>query len=288
MKNEKWNKWYGICYNYATLFKSIGEYYGLEVKVENTVLKPSETIDFSSINNTLIPPGMSTEEYNRLKLILDKKELDYPYEAVRLISIETPTHYRAVVKINGDWKIYDDVSDITKSGSVLAKYEFKDIYWKEGMQTEKLNGYIERLNNGESLKGEGYSSTFEEFQVARNLVLETGDADGYVGITDDLGNKGRAKTIDDFMQGKGLIPYFNTYEQVQKFLMLSAESNEEKEDVMSMKVAYEKNTGQKFYMVADEMIYGDDDNISDEKYAVMYESYVGERLNLGIFKKISN
>jgi hypothetical protein len=282
------DKWYGICYNYATLFKSIGEYYGLEVKVENTVLKPSETLDFSAGNNTLIPPGMSTEEYSRLNELLTQKGLDYPYEAVRLISTETPTHYRAVVKIDNEWQIYDDVSDITKSGAVLAKYEFKDINWQEGMQLEKLNGYIERIKNGETLKGEGYGSTFEEFQTARNLVLETGEADGYIGITDDLGQQNRAETIDDFMQGKGLIPYLNTYEQVQDFLMLDAQSDEDKEDVMAVKNAYEENTGQHFYMVADVMIYGDDDDVADETYAVMYESYVGERLNLSVFKYINS
>ncbi|BEP27775.1 transglutaminase-like domain-containing protein [Helicovermis profundi] len=288
IKNMKdGTKWYGICYNYATLFKSIGEYYGLEVKIENTILKPSETLDFGNKNNTLIPPGMSTEEYSRLKVLLEKKNLDYPYEAVRLIATETPAHYRSLVKIDGQWKIYDDVSDITNSASVLAKYEFEDTSWTKGMQTDKLNGYITRLNNGESLKGEGYSSTFEEFQTARNLILETGEGEGYVGITDDLGQKGRAANIDDFMQGKGLIPYFNTYAEVQKFLSLGSETNENTEEMMAMKKAYEENTGKKFYMVADEMIYGDDDNMPDEKYAVMYESYVGERLNFGVFKKIN-
>ncbi len=118
--------------------------------------------------------------------------------------------------------------------------------------------------------------------------METGEADGYIGITDDLGQQNRAETIDDFMQGKGLIPYLNTYEQVQDFLMLDAQSDEDKEDVMAVKNAYEENTGQHFYMVADVMIYGDDDDVADETYAVMYESYVGERLNLSVFKYINS
>lgn len=285
-KMKDGNKWYGICYNYATLFKSIGEYYGLEVKVENTVLKPSETVDFSDANNTLIPPGMSTEEYSRLNVFLDKKGLEYPYEAVRLIATETPAHYRAVVMIDNKWVVYDNVSTTTNSDSILSKYEFEDTDWIKGMQIDKLNSYIERLNNGESLKGEGYSSTFEEFQIARNLVLKTGEAEGYVGMTDDLGQTGRALSNDDFMQGKGLIPYFKTYDKVQKFLNLPSETNENKELMELLLSEYEKRSNKPFYMVAYEMIYGDDEEMADEKFAIMYESYVGERLNLKVFKEI--
>lgn len=55
------NKIYGICYGYALIFAEITNYYGLEVRVTNTTVKPSEVSSNPFYQATSV--GLSPDEY---------------------------------------------------------------------------------------------------------------------------------------------------------------------------------------------------------------------------------
>lgn len=143
---RKDGKIYGICYQYATIYYSIARYYGLECRVTAMKEKPSEldpTIDKRTTT------GLSMEEYNRLKLKLQEKGLDYSYESIRQVASETSAHYRAEVKLNGEWVVKDATVPFT-GGTYNKLYNFYEVDWLEGYKPEKLaaSGNVQADNAG--------------------------------------------------------------------------------------------------------------------------------------------
>lgn len=127
------DKFYGICYQFATIYCSMASYYGIECRVTNMLEKPSEldpTIDKRTTT------GLSPDEYTRLKLKLDKLGLDYSYEAIRQVASETSNHYRAEVLIDGKWVVKDATAILLNSDS--NKYKFYETDWLEGYHPEKM------------------------------------------------------------------------------------------------------------------------------------------------------
>lgn len=127
-------KVYGICYSFAAIYCSIARYYGLECRVAAMKEKPSE-LDSSIDKSTTT--GLSPEEYDRLKKKLDAMGLDYSYETVRQVAAETSSHYRAEVKINGQW-VVKDATEAFAGNTYNSMYKFYEVDWKEGYKPDKL------------------------------------------------------------------------------------------------------------------------------------------------------
>ncbi|GAI22363.1 unnamed protein product, partial [marine sediment metagenome] len=245
---------------------SIAEYYGLESRVMSSISKPSDTNP--SIGLTT---GMSPEQYGRLKLKLEKLDLDYPYDAVRLVAEETPAHYWVEVKLDGKWVIQDATEKATGSDTKSKFYDNNDYEVTDWLRQDKsalLEDYARRLARGERLpeptSSEGPTGSM------------TGD---YEGMTDDLGQLNRAANIDDLMKGLALAPYFDDAETACDFVRIRDYVTETYlSEAMEDKEAYESCSGKKFYLVCYFICNGDD--LEGAAWVERYELYSGEKLDM--------
>jgi len=256
-------KVYGICFDYAVIYCSIAEYYGLECRVVNSISKPSER------PGTYVPitTGMSEEEYARWNEQLQTKGIDYPYDALRLIARETPGHYWAEVNLDGKWIVLD-ASRSSVGGSTETEYiasgDFEITDWFAADSSQAAYEYAVRIAQGEDLRNEGYDSVGEQFMEGRKVAQEYGDAENYQGIEDILGQPGRSASIDDFMQGYGLMPYLPTCQETCDFLKAPGECYDECEEEDEILVCYEDCSGDPYYLGC---IYLEaDEDISLEAY----------------------
>ncbi len=265
-------KIYGICYNYATLYADIANYYGLEVRITNTTVKPSEVSDNPFYQATAT--GLGPDEFVAFeKWVVSKgfKAEDYPYEAVRLIMAETALHYRAEVKIDNEWTALDTYRTENESAN---KYEFVEIKWQEGNQAEKFAEYVTRIKNGEDLRGdETYAQTYEGFLQGRLIRQELDEFKDYVGITDDIGQAKRAASQDDLFQGYGLVPYFNTEADILAYMSNLDWLEEEIDEYIETKELIEKQYGINYYVLVEIMLAQEDDSLVP--YDVFLEQYLG-------------
>ena len=234
-------KIYGICFDYTIIYCSIAKYYGLECRVMNTKTKPSEGKDSSEPTT-----GMLREEYDRFKLKLEKNGLDYSYGAVNSVAEETPTHYWAEVYLNGEWVITDSTQKATggnTSSEFIATNDFEVTDWLSRDKTELLENY------------------------------------SYEGITDDLGQSGRAANVDDIMQGIAFAPYFNNAETARDFLGIGDKLTEtDLLEAIEDKEAYESCSGKKLYLVCYFMCDGDE--LEGTAWVKRYEELSGEKMDL--------
>lgn len=262
-------KVYGICFNFAVVYASIAEYYGLETRVVSTISKPSDsnpTITFTD--------GMAPAEYERLKVKLDALGLNYDYEAVRLVAEETPTHYWAEVRLNGEW-ISLDASQASTGGSTEAEFistgDFEVVDWLSRDMSATLEAYQQKLDNGERLPQSGDGSP-----------PSTGTVDGaYTGINDDLGQTGRAANIDDLMAGLALAPYFENIADAYDFINLPDSARDLAGEDQAIKDRYEEITGRSFYLVA----WLACDEKEGAALAECYFSFCGEELDLDTYAR---
>ena len=125
----------GLCYNFATIYCSIADAYGLDCRVTQMAEKPSE-IDSSIDPKTTT--GLGPDEYSRLEMLLKMKGYDYDYELIRSIAKETSAHYRAEVMIDGVWKVYD-ASTFFVGDEYNKMYEFFEVDWMEGFEEDIVN-----------------------------------------------------------------------------------------------------------------------------------------------------
>lgn len=263
-------KVYGICFDYATVYASIARYYGLEARVMNSISKPSELADDGRLTT-----GLSPDEYERLSLKLAEHGVDYPYEAVRLVAEETPTHYWVEVKLDGEWVVRDGSQVAT--GNLTADdfyttddYEVTD--WMSRDQSALLVEYTETLARGERLPDEPPPTTGETHS----------DGEPYAGITDDLGQENRAANIDDLIMGLALAPYFNDAADVCDFIRADAVCKDLADDDNEFKAEYEAATGEKFYLVADYML----EDEQKPEYARLYELYTGVAIDMTTYEML--
>jgi hypothetical protein len=234
------NHIYGVCFSYAITYASIAEYYGLEVRVVNSISKPSQSNPGSGFTT-----GMSPEEYARLKAKLDAAGLDYAYEAVRLVAEETPSHYWAEVKINGEWVVKDATQKITgndtKTG-FIDKNDFEITDWLSRDKSPVLDDYQSRLDRGERLP--------ETATTTNNNYTTITAASDYTGITDELGQKQRAGNIDDVLKALAPVPYLNHAADAFAFIKAEGISQGKIDVIQQFKDTYEERSGQEFYAVA--------------------------------------
>ncbi len=145
-------KVYGICFDFAVIYCSIAGYYGLECRIRNSISKPSATDP-----TIMFTRGMSPDEYQRLKIKLQKIGLKYDYEAVTLVAEETPAHYWAEVKIDGVWVIQDATEFFVEYSNTQANFiDAGDVELTDFLSYDKsqlLDDYQDRIDKGQRLPG---------------------------------------------------------------------------------------------------------------------------------------
>jgi transglutaminase-like putative cysteine protease len=117
-------KIYGICWDYAAIFSSIAKYYGLETRVTAYKIYMSG----SSTGET----GMGPDEYDAMVPKLEQNGLDFTYEDIRAAAHETWSHYRAEVKIDGQWTAFDGTHP---TGDYILDSNYEEAPWDEGFNS---------------------------------------------------------------------------------------------------------------------------------------------------------
>lgn len=280
---------YGVCWEYAIIYCSIANYYGLECRINSLV---------ENLNDEIRPGGLSEDEYSKLKLYLDRSGLEYDYEAVRMVvpdDSNIPGHYWAEVKlknsdnkyIHEDWLIADASNQKYNGRDKVLNYisekkSYTIVDWKLKNKILELDKFQLMHENGELVGlNTGNNSDFEEFLQGREFYeddLEAGRIDFYEGITDELGNEHRAATMDDFMQGKGLVPYFSECEDICSYMNIGSGcvSMCEDEDIEMLR-CYERCAEQPFYVLCDFIC---EDAITDSEWTSCYHECSGANIVL--------
>jgi hypothetical protein len=276
IKDKKQNgKVYGICMDYAVIYCSIAEFYGLECRVVNSITKPSERPNA----NVPVTHGMSEEEYQRWNIQLQAKGIDYSYDVLRLVARETPEHYWAEVNLDGEWVVLDGTRSVM-GGSTEVEYieagDFEITDWLASDASQAAYEYAVRVAQGEDLRNEGYDSVGSQFMEGREVAQEYGDAENYEGIVDSLGQSGRSASMDDFMQGYGLMPYLPTCQDTCQFLGAPDECYEDCEEENEILACYEDCSGDPYYFGCIYLEDGGDGDLNLEAY----EACSGIALNL--------
>ncbi len=273
-------KVYGICFDFAVVYCSIARYYGLNCRIMETGL---------NLNNETRPGGMSRNEYDELVPWMIKAGVNYSYNAVRLTmpnDSEVTGHYWAEVKLNepsdfddNGWRIVD-ASNKEYNGRLMTKKlisssSYNVVNWIAKDKSVILANYTNRELKGEDLSRVTVGD--ESINDARKIFEEdvaAGRSESYTGITDDLGQSGRSSNIDDYQQGKGLAPYFNSCSDVCSFFKGTIPNCEQDcNHEMSFYNCYESCSNNKFYKVCDFICP------EGSSYADCYEKCSGVSLN---------
>ncbi|MBN1923216.1 MAG: hypothetical protein JW791_00465 [Nanoarchaeota archaeon] len=236
------NKIYGICFDYATIYCSIAEYYNLTCRVANSLSKPSD--HDSSIT---ITTGMGPEEYYRLKTKLNSNGYSYSYALMSSIAEETPEHYWAEILLEQEW-VVKDASGPLGNPDYNTQLRYKDVNdwqvtdWQARDPNNKINSFSEE--------------------------------------TDDLGQTGKVFNIGDYMRevqtgSSGIAPYYESCSDVCSFFdnsipmcELTCGFDESYFD------CYESCSGKKFYKVCGFIC----DN--EANFANCYKTCSGEEIDL--------
>jgi len=108
-------KIYGTCWDFAAVFIAVARAYNLEVRM--TAIKETPNV----------PTGMPLSEYNALKPKLEKAKVSFTYTQISN-AIKIPyKHYRAEVKIGGEWVPKD--ASVAEGTSPPGTYE--EYRWDE-------------------------------------------------------------------------------------------------------------------------------------------------------------
>ena len=253
-------KIYGICYDYAVIFNAIANYYGLETRITAYKAYIRESGNILWPNPAEAGTGLPQHEYEALKPKLEKHNLSLSYAQVNRAAKETFAHYRAEVNIDGEWLAFDGAPLRSNDGIV-----FQVLDWDEGYNAELL--YAEAPNSDIDIP-------------ALAELLDKAPQPGYEGITDDAGNEHRAASMEDLLVGKGLVPYFQNFEDTVEFLQI-LDSDEgtltEISELFETKDEYEAGTGNPFYVIADILVYTDD-VVASEYYLPLYNTFTGTEM----------
>lgn len=260
---------YGICFSYAVVYCSIAKYYGLEARVMSTISKISDS-------NPGIGPttGMAEAEYERLKPKLEERGLRYDYEAIRLVAEETPGHYWAEVKLDGEWIIPDATQKAVGAYTTAALYSTGDyqVYdWAGRDRSAELEEYQRLIDAGQRLP------------ETEDDDLFSNQPEGYTGITDELGQAGRAANIDDLMQGWAPAPYFSDAADAFSFIGATGLSEADIAEDQFLIEEYERRTGDRLYLVA--VLVCDAD--PDDSFGECYYNLCGEDLDAAVFLELA-
>lgn len=258
---------YGICFSYAVVYCSVAEYYGLETRIMSTISRISD-----SDPNIIYTTGMPESAYNRLKVRLEEHGLQYDYEAVRLVAEETPGHYWAEVKLDGAWVIQDATQKAIGYYTTAALYATGDyqLYdWASLDRSAALDEY-QRLADAGPLP------------ETRDESLFTGQPEGYTGMTDDLGQAGRAANIDDLMKGWAPAPHFSNAEDAYTYIGFRNAPEAFIAEDQFLIDEYKRLTGDEFYLVA--LLVCDAE--PDDRIGECYYNLCGEDLDVALYLEL--
>ncbi|MDF1500089.1 MAG: transglutaminase family protein [Anaerolineales bacterium] len=251
---------YGLCWDYASIFSAIANYYGLDVRITANKVYISEqnpNIDSSTAN------GMSREEYDALQPRLEANGLNLDYNQISRAARETWAHYRAEVRIGEEWIAYDGVP------GVAAGPTYEVAPWDEGYNADLLYAEYEYGSEGLDL-------------TAVAAALAGAPAVGYQGLTDDAGDPHRAASLEDLIAGKGFAPYLTSMDAVLAFLHIG-QAYDDIDEYIELMSEYEVETGKHFYVIADMMIYTEDD-MAAEDYVPLYNALTGSDMTIEEFE----
>ena len=253
-------KIYGLCWDYASIFVAMAEYYDLECRVTA----------YKTLMSDLNPifeagAGMSQDEYEAILPRLSVQGLDIDYDHISQSARETWSHYRAEVKIGEEWVAFDGAPGVSAE---YAAYSYDLVSWDEGYDADLLYGEI------------AFSSEEGTNIPVLAELLASAPVEGYEGIVDDAGNSNRAANMQDLVAGKGLVPYFKEIEDIKAFLVISDDNGSSLDDfdeLMEIKAEYENGTGKLFYVIADYLIYADDE-VEAMDYVHFYNAFTGSEI----------
>ena len=258
-------KIYGLCWDYASIFTAMASYYDLDVRVTA----------YKALMSDLNPQfqkgaGMSKEDYEAILPRLNEQGLNIDYDHISQSSRETWSHYRAEVKIGEKWIAFDGAPGVSEEYTAKT---YSVVSWDEGYDANLLYGENQ------------FHSQELDFSVIYEL-LASAPKDGYEGITDDAENSNRAATMEDLIAGKGLIPYFEEEEGIMAFLAIQEGggfTGDDFEEMMEIKAEYENETGKLFFVIADCLIYVEDD-VEAADYILYYNASTGSDMTIGEFE----
>ncbi len=258
-------KIYGLCWDYASIFVAMAEYYDLECRV--TAYKTLMS-DLNSIFQA--GAGMDKDEYQVLQPRLAAVGLELDYNHISRSSRETWAHYRAEVKIGDKWVAFDGAPGVSEE---YASYEYDLVNWDEGYDADLLFGAIIASDEGLNI-------------AALAELLASAPVEAYEGIVDDAGNSNRAATMQDLVAGKGLVPYFENIEEIKTFLSTpdGEDIDIEWDEFMEIKMDYEEGTGKQFFVIADALIYMEEE-LTAEDYVPYYNAFTGSDMIAEDFNK---
>lgn len=260
---------YGICFSYAVVYCSVAEYYGLETRIMSTISRISD-----SDPNISFTTGMPESEYNRLKVKLEARGLQYDYEAVRLAAEETPGHYWAEVKLDGAWIIQDATQKAVGFYTTAALYTSGDyqLYdWASLDRSAALDEYQRLADTGQP--------ALPETEDDGPFASQPG---GYAGMTDDLGQAGRAANIDDLMQGRAPAPYLSNAEDAYTYIRFRNAPEAFITEGQFLIDEYQRLTGDKLYLVA--LLVCDKE--PDGGIGECYHNLCGEDLDVALYLEL--
>ena len=245
-------KIYGLCWDYATIYAAMAEYYDLDVRV---AAYKAHMSDLNPIFQA--GAGMSEEEYQALLPRLQANGLDIDYNHISRSARETWAHYRAEVKIDGQWMSFDGAPGVSEEYAAL---DYDPAAWDEGYDADLLYGEVVDM--------------FDIQRIAE--ALAGAPAEGYEGIVDDAGNPNRAASMMDLAEGKGLVPYFNSVGKLEAFVTQPGGQSFYAGfgELMEIMDEYEEGTGKLFYAVADILIYTTD-SMQAADYVPLYNAITG-------------
>ena len=258
-------KIYGLCWDYASIFVAMAEYYDLECRVTA----------YKTLMSDLNPifqagAGMDPEEYKVLQPKLAALGLDLDYDHISRSSRETWAHYRAEVKIGEEWVAFDGAPGVSEE---YASYTYDLVNWDEGYDPDLLYGEVVFSEEGLNIP------------VLAEL-LASAPVEGYKGIIDDAGNANRAATMEDLVAGKGLVPYFENVEDIKAFFSTpdGGDLDFDWDEFAEIKTDYEEGTGKLFFFIADALIYMEDE-LAAEDYVPYYNAFTGSDMTAEDFNE---
>jgi hypothetical protein len=125
-------KIYGLCWDYAAIFKAIADHYGLQTRI--TAYKMYMADDYHETGDLETTPnyGMGPAESNALMNRLSEINLSIPEYALNDAMVETYVHYRPEVFMGGAWESYDATSP---SGAYADHPNYSLVNWYDGLNT---------------------------------------------------------------------------------------------------------------------------------------------------------
>jgi len=127
---ESTNKIYGVCWDFATVFTAIAQYYELTVRITAWQVYLSDheelQVDYEVENQQEGPDqGMSPTELQALIERLHILDYDIPEHVLQNAIFETYVHYRPEVYIDDTWYSYD----ATNPNDTYKNAEYGEISW---------------------------------------------------------------------------------------------------------------------------------------------------------------